>query len=251
VNTPSFQLYQQQFAAYLRNPRLSAPPAGADKKRMRVYAEIVFNNIHASVSACFPVSQKVLGKRAWHKLIRGFFTEHASNTPIFREIPAQFLQYLDSRHDIPAYLPALAHYEWVELAVASHPAQLPELLNPIDGNLLQTEFMVNPTLQCLSYHYAVHRIAPRRKPKQPLPAPVHLLVYRNLACAVKFVEVNAITANLILLLEAKPSTGQAAILQLAQEIGHPEPATLVQFGAALLQDLLDQAVLLPSYAMVL
>ena len=70
---------------------------------MAVYREIVFNNIFGSVSACFPVCKSILGARAWRKLVREFFAQHQATTPIFREIPQQFLQFLKTTKNLPDY----------------------------------------------------------------------------------------------------------------------------------------------------
>lgn len=86
---------------------------------MAVNKEIVFNNLFESISACFPVAQKVLGKRAWLNLTRGFLREHCANTPIFREIPEEFLGYLNTQANLPLYPSSLCHFEWVKLFVAS------------------------------------------------------------------------------------------------------------------------------------
>ncbi len=239
---PSFQAYQQQFTAYVRNPSVNKPPAGAALKRMRVYADIVFNNIEASVATCYPVCKQVLGKRAWKKLVRGFFSEHASNTPIFREIPAQFLSYINQQPQLPAYLAQLAHYEWVELSVSMFPAIVHELGS--EANLLLDYPVINPTAVCLSYDYPVHQISPRIKPSQALAEPIHLLVFRNVLHTVKFVEMNAVTANLIQRLMSKPQTGQGALEQLADEMGFAEYAPIVKFGAQILEDLKQQGVIL-------
>lgn len=239
---PSFQAYQQQFTAYIRNPTVHKPPVGAALKRMRVYADIVFNNIEASVATCYPVSKMVLGQRAWKKLVRGFFSEHASNTPIFREIPAQFLNYINQQSQLPAYLGQLAHYEWVELSVSMFPATVHELGS--EANLLLDYPVINPTAVCLSYDYPVHQISPRIKPSQALAEPIHLLVYRNTQHTVKFVEMNVVTANLIQRLMAKPQTGQSALQQLAAELGFVEHAPVLNFGAQILEDLKQQGAIL-------
>ena len=96
-DTPYFQRYQQAFTAYIRDPLQQPRPAGVAAKRMNVYKEIVFNNLFESVSACFPVAQKVLGKRAWLALVRRFFRDHSANSPIFRQIPEEFVIYLKKK----------------------------------------------------------------------------------------------------------------------------------------------------------
>ena len=239
---PSFQAYQQAFTGYLRNPKQKMP-TGVTTERMQVYAEIVFNNLFESVSACYPMSHKVLGKRAWKKLVRGFFSDYQSETPIFREIPEQFLNYLNTRSDLPPYLPSLAHYEWVELAVST--MQVSDLadVNP-HGDLLGNRPVLNPTLALLHYDYPVQLISPRIKPAEPLASPVHLLVYRNVAFEVKFIETNPITARLLALLQTGEHTGHTALVLIATELQHLEPEAVINFGAQILQDMQAQGVIL-------
>jgi uncharacterized protein len=244
---PGFQAYQRAFTDYVRDPKQKMPK-GVVARRMKVYAEIVFNNLFESVSVCYPVSSKVLGKRAWKKLVRGFFSDYQSDTPIFREIPEQFLHYLNSpelnvQDDLPPYLASLAHYEWVELAVST--MQVPDLaeVNP-QGDLLANQSVLNPALEILSYDYPVQLISPRIKPSTPLANPVHLLVYRNAEFQVKFIETNPVTARLLALLQTGEHTGQTALEIIAEELQHPEPQVIVSFGVQILQDLQAQGVIL-------
>ena len=72
---PSFQRYQLAFTARLRDPENQPPLTGVPDERMAVYEEIVFNNLFESVSACFPVASKVLGKRKWLKLNQAFMRD--------------------------------------------------------------------------------------------------------------------------------------------------------------------------------
>lgn len=241
VPMPDFQAYQQTFTGYIRNPKQKIPK-GVNARRMQVYAEIVFNNLFESVSACYPVSRKVLGKRAWQKLVRDFFSDHQSATPIFREIPAQFLHYLNTRNDLPPYFTSLAHYEWIELAVST--MQVPDLAAINSGDLLEGRPVLNPALELLSYDYPVQLISPRIKPTQPLETPVHLLVYRDAEFQVRFIETNPITTRLLMSLQTGEHAGRAALVLLAKELQHPDPQVIINFGAQILQDLQVQGVIL-------
>ena len=105
-----FQHYQLAFTAHIRDPSANKKPARVQNTRMAIYREIVFNNIFSSVSACFPVCKSMMGARAWRKLVRAFFANHQATSPIFREIPQQFLQYINTKIDLPIYFQSLAHY---------------------------------------------------------------------------------------------------------------------------------------------
>lgn len=243
---PSFQRYQLAFTAHLRDPLNQPAPTGVPAERIAVYDEIVFNNLFESVSACFPVASAVLGKRKWLKLTQSFMREHSASSPLFRKIPEQFLQFLAHSDacqiEFPPYLNQLCHYEWIELHVASMPASEDRRNITVNGDLKSSVPVFNPTMQLLDYDYAVHKISPRKKPKHTQNT--QLLVYRNAQYEVKFVEINAVTYNLIALMQSQHVTGENALLLLAQQLGHPQPEIIMQFGMAILNDLRAQDIII-------
>lgn len=241
---PEFQRYQHAFCAYARNPRENSRPEGVNAKRIGIYADLLRNNIDNTLSSCFPVSRKVLGMRCWNRMVRNFFAQHRCNTPLFRQIPEEFLQWLSAgRHDLPPYLPQLAHYEWVELAVAVSD-EVPPIEWDETGDLLVGQPVLNPALMLLSYDWPVQKISPRHKPTQPLSDPVWLLVYRDAADEVRFIELNPVSAQLIQLLQANAYSGHDALVSIAQTLQHPEPEQVLAFGSALLADLREKEVIL-------
>lgn len=245
VAIPAFQQYQLAFTAHIRNPSQNKKPDRVNAKRMRVYTEIVFNNLESSVAACFPVCKKVLGISAWTKLVRQFFTSHQSTTPIFREIPQQFLSYLATVSDVPVYLQDLAHYEWVELAIATMQAELTTHDYDAEGDLLDHALIFNPAMMLLAYDYPVQLISPKFKPKQALPEPVNLLVFRDADDEVKFMELNAVTASMLQSLAAGEQTARHW-LQVYAELSGQDVEMLINFGLSILQDLRAQGVILGS-----
>jgi len=246
---PGFQQYQLQFTGHIRDPRGNPRPPKVPAKRMQVYTEIVFNNLQSSVSACFPVAKKVLGARAWKKLIRGFFMHHQCHGPLFRQIPEEFLSYLETAQDyseqtLPPYLKSLAHYEWIELALAVADVSIDMVAVEVEGSLLEGSPVLAPALALLSYNYPVQLISPRFKPKAPLTQPVHLLVFRDAADDVQFIEINQVTARLLAILQTETVTGRQALEKIAAEMAHPDPKVIIQFGQSVLEDLKAQGVIL-------
>lgn len=235
---PGFLQYQYAFAAHIRDPRQAKRPAGVNARRMRVYNELLFNNIESFLLACFPVLRSMLGRRRWTRLARAFFAQHRSRTPYFRQIPDEFLQFLQNtgqpQGGYPDYLLELAHYEWVELAlsVSNRDEQVP----PYDasGDLIDGRPLLNPVLANLSYRYPVHRIRPRAKAE---PVPTYLLVFRDAALQVRFMEQSAVSARLLALLEEGKRTGREAVELLAKELGQANPDRLVEFARGHLEEL--------------
>jgi hypothetical protein len=243
---PEFQRYQLAFTAHIRNPMAHPRPAGVEARRMKIYNELLFNNIEGFLLACFPVLRQVLGARKWAKLVRAFFAAHRSRTPYFRQIPDEFIQFLQNEwtpaDGYPPYLLALAHYEWIELALAVSNRSVERAFDAA-GDLMAGVPLLNPVLANLHYGWPVQRIAPRRKVQ---PAETYLLVFRDADDAVQFSEINAFTARLLTLLEPGALTGRAALERIAIESRHPDPALILQAGGALLGDLRARGAILGS-----
>jgi hypothetical protein len=241
---PEFQRYQIAFTAHIRDPGAHPRPAGVEARRMKLYSELLYNNIEGFLLACFPVMRQVLGARKWAKLVRAFFSTHRSHTPYFRQIPDEFVQFLQNEwtppEGYPPYLLALAHYEWIELVLSVSNRDVGCAFDA-GGDLLDGVPVLNPVLANLHYDWPVHRIAPRRKTH---PAETHLLVFRDPADQVQFSEINAFTARLLALLESGPQSGRGALETISAESRHPDPGLILQAGGALLADLRDRGAIL-------
>jgi hypothetical protein len=214
---------------------------------MNIYNELLFNNIEGFLLSCFPVARRVLGKRAWTRLARAFFAQHRCHSPYFRQIPEEFLAWLQAADDMlaatPDWLIELLHYEWIELALSV--SNLDEgvdrgdpLGDPIDGRPV-----VNPVSATLAYRYPVHRIGARFKPTPEQASPTCFLVFRDAEFQVRFTLTNATTARLVELLRPGTRSGRAALLELAAELRHTDPAALLAFGAGVLADLRAQGMI--------
>jgi len=243
---PEFQRYQLAFTAHIRDPKAHPRPAGVEARRMKIYSELLFNNIEGFLLACFPVLRQVLGARKWAKLVRAFFSAHRSRTPYFRQIPDEFIQFLQNEwtppEGYPPFLLALAHYEWIELVLSVSNRSADRAVDE-SGDLLDGVPLLNPVLANLRYDWPVQRIAPRRKVQA---AETFLLVFRDADDHVQFSEINAFTARLLSLLETGTLTGRAALEQIAAESRHPDPALVIQAGGALLDDLRARGAILGS-----
>lgn len=228
---PEFQRYQFAFASHIRDPKNSRRPAGIEARRMKIYNEIVYNNTESFLLSCFPVLRKMLGKRRWDKLARAFFSTHRSHTPYFRQIPDEFLQFLQDEWDggesYPEFMLELAHYEWIELvlSVSSRDEEIPD--HDDDGDLMNGKPLLNPVLANLAYQWPVHRIRPRVK---ILPGQTYLLVFRDATLELRFMEQSAVAARLLNLLEGGEMTGREAVSQLAMELDMPDATSLEHFA---------------------
>ena len=245
---PAFQQFQRDFGLHLRDPRAVARPDGVSARRAKAYRELLFNNVCGVIDACFPVCREVLGARRWGRLQRNFFAEWRSQSPLFCDLPREFLKWLGEGEvpvALPAWLNELAHYEWAELAVDIMQARDLPVFNA-DGDLLEGKPLVAPAHMLLAYQWPVHRIGADFKPRKP--APVQLVVFRDIAERVQFAEINPVTARLLALLADDNSTGRAACLQVAAELQHPNPQVVVEGGAAMLAELKSWGVIYGAVA---
>jgi hypothetical protein len=85
---------------------------------LAVYQHLLFNNLLGLLSNGFPVCVRLLGEPAWSALVRHYFATHRCQTPLFTELAAEFVQWLQAQPQLPhPALAELAHYEWVETAL--------------------------------------------------------------------------------------------------------------------------------------
>lgn len=235
--------FQAAFAARIRDPRARPRPAGVPARRMRVYEQLLFLNIEGFLLACFPIARRMLGERAWRTLVRRFFVEQRCASPLFRDIPAQFLAWLEPRATAlqphRPWLYEFMHYEWLELAVSTDEAAEADGVDA-QGDLLTQRPVLNPTARIARYRYPVHSMTPVRNSRRryrPDAAGHAYLVYRDRADTVRFIRLNPVTVRLLELLRRYGHwSGHAALLHIAGEL-HLDVETTVAAGRALLEEL--------------
>lgn len=236
---------QMTMARYLRDPETQPPPAGVEERRLKIYRELVYNNIEGFISGGFPVLRSLYEDDDWHGLVRLFIDQHRCHTPYFLEISQEFLKFLmenfQPRPCDPVFVTELAHYEWVELALDVAEEQLPEQRSV--EHPLECIPRLSPLAWVLSYAYPVHRIGPAFRPDSAAE-PTYLAVYRDRDDAVRFIELNAATARLLTLIrDNEDSTAGHLLDTLAQELGL-DAAALRDFGVAQVLEFIDKSVVL-------
>jgi hypothetical protein len=240
---------QASFAAHIRDPQAVAAPQGIEDRRMAIYRDLFFNNICNFLSANFPVLRTLYNDNDWTTLCREFFTEYRCHTPLFPEIPREFLKYLqDTRQqheNDPAFMLELAHYEWVELALSLDETELGECdVNP-DGDLLKGIPVLSPVAWPLSYQYPVHQIRADFQPQSAPDNATHLLVWRQRDYTIKFMELNEVSLMLVQKLKEEADLSGLQLLKtIADTINHPKPEMVLKGGRALLNELKEKQVIL-------
>ncbi len=139
--------------------------------RAEVYRGLVRSNLRAVIRNAFPVTIEIEGDPQFEAQISAFLEAGGPSTSLYRDIPADVVQWaLESA--LP--LADLMHYEWLELVAARHPAELDDL-EPRDSH----EVHLNPTLQFGMYQRQVHLLSAQTPELPTQSAPVIYLVWRR------------------------------------------------------------------------
>ncbi len=246
-----FREIQYQFTRHIRDPENAPAPDGIEDRRMQIYRDLLFNNVEDFLANGFPVLRKILSDEKWQAMVRDYFRDHQARTPLFPKMTQEFLQYLNSEREVHEddypFMNELAHYEWLELAVAIDTRELDNDAVDRDGDLLSANPVLSPLAWPFVYQYPVHRISPDFLPEQPPQQPSYLLVYRDRHDEVGFLELNPVSARLIEILQTDTErSGEAILLGIAEQIQHPEPQIVINGGRDILQDMKEKDIILGS-----
>ena len=249
VELPDFQKKQYAFAAHIRDPEHNPAPDDVEDRRMAIYRELFFNNLHSLLSQTFPVLKKLHDAEKWRAIVRQFMVSHQAQTPYFLEIPQEFLVFLQTAYELQdddfPFLIELAHYEWVELALSVSQETNADVQVDLEGDLLAGIPVKSKLAWTYAYQFPVHRITSKFQPQEPGEQPTFLAVCRKANEDMDFMELNPVTARLLELIESNDSESGRDLLQnLAQEINYPDVEALVTHGASAMEDMRRAEILL-------
>ena len=233
-------------AAHVRDPDAHPGPPGIEARRLKIYSDLVYNNLDSLLAGNFPVIRKTLGDADWQTLVRGFLSRHHSHTPLFTELGREFIAFLESDADIdPArpWLAELAHYEWAELGL-----QLSEALAPPhdpDGDLFDGVPLLSPLAWPLAYLWPVHRIGPDFQPTEPPPEPTLVLLRREADGRIHFSQLSPLLYRLLELIGTNTQrSGRDLLRELADEAGQDNFDDFLHAAMPMIERLHAEGVLL-------
>jgi hypothetical protein len=250
ANLPRFTQAQYEFAAHIRDPKSNPKPKDVEARRMKIYNDLFFNNVEDFISSTYPVIKEITPEKEWLQLIRHYFNNHLSQTPLFPEMPREFLKYLETeRSDFndPPFLTELAHYEWIELALVTSDLDNDINWEQIDthGDLLNGQPVMSPLAWPLTYQYPVQQISSDFIPKEAAEQPVYLLIYRDQEYEIHFIELNPVTALLIQLLnEDNDLTTKQMLEVIVKQLKDSDPDVVLNGGYEIIKDLKNRNVIL-------
>ncbi len=245
-----FKAKQNEFSAYIRDPFNNPRPADVKQERIETYRELFFNNVDSFLSNNFPVLKTILNEQQWFELSQDFFSNHASSSPYFSEIPEEFIDFLQNERknedDLP-FLLELVHYEWVEMALSIAKENIKTNTNDFIENLVQQTIALSPLAWPLAYQFPVQEISPSFLPTKTPEEPTYLLVYRDTGDEVQFMKTPPITFRLLQIIQDNEGIScEDCLKQIVQESAHPEPDTLFASGLLAIKDLAEKNIIIPS-----
>lgn len=252
---PDILVYEQQFVNYIRDP---SPDKLTERlpQKAAIYARLLYSKFDGSLTACFPITRTFLGDESWRQLVRAFIREHRCQSPLYREIPDEFIGFLiksKPQLDLPELIPELAHFEWMELVLETATELRENNQFEESGDALEDIPVLTPVLHLLRYRFPVQTLTignietwrqEETGSQSDNEQPVILAGLRDSNYRIHFIKMNPVTARLIELLQDGFRTGRTALIQLAVELHYPSPENIIPFGEDILDQLVSQQIII-------
>lgn len=231
-------------AAHVRDPGTHPGPPGIEARRLKIYSDLVYNNLDGLLAGNFPVIRKTLGDADWKALVRGFLARHHSHTPLFTELGRELIAFLEAEPDPQRpWLAELAHYEWAELGLQLSEATLPP--HDPDGDLLAGVPLLSPLAWPLAYRWPVNRIGPEFQPADAPAEPTLVLLRRQADGRIHFSALSPLLFRLLELVGGNAGgDGRQLMRQLASEAGQADFDGFLAEATPMLKRLHGEGVLL-------
>ncbi|HIF51415.1 MAG TPA: DUF2063 domain-containing protein [Thiotrichaceae bacterium] len=244
-----FQDVQYVFTQHMRDPENNAAPENIEDRRIKIYRELVYNNIEGFMASSFPILRKIIEDEAWHRMMRDYVCNHQSHTPLFPKMPQEFIHYLEHERvedsaDYP-FLLELAHYEWIETSIAMDSREISFEGIERQGDLLEGIPVLSSLAMPFAYQWPVHMISPDNLPEILPEQATYIVIYRDRQDEVGFIELNTVSAKLFEECSNENTrTGKEILLSIVEQLQHPNPEAVINGGLEIMQDFKSKDIIL-------
>jgi uncharacterized protein len=245
----------------LRGVLLAADPSnadflglGAEPARWRAYRRMVRSRFAETIEHGFERLKGVVGADRFGALLGRFLAEAPPRSPYLRDIPGEFLRFIEKNWSVlsasltlPVYALDLARYEWAELETA----YAFEEVDPLEVAPLhmQRVAVLSPAHRLLELDFPVHRLGTEGDETSMNPGPVSLCLYRDAKThEVTALELTPVTATMLTLMEQRSMALTDVVRNAADSRGLVVDVAFVDALSTLLADLIERGVLLGSLA---
>lgn len=178
---PDLPRFFESMRAYLAQPgpagleRLYAEHPGweAPRERVALYGRFVRHHVVDGLEKLFPLVRRSVGEAAWEELVRGYVATGPARHHELNRVGEHFPAFISDRapeRGLPAWVPALAHFEWTDFAVYASEERVPvtvERLSP------------NPTLAVLRHPWRLCAFVRGGAHGEPPPGEEMALLWRH------------------------------------------------------------------------
>lgn len=246
---PSFKQAQVDFAAHIRDPQNNTPHQDIEDRRMAIYRDLFINSISSLLGSSFPVIKSLYNDEDWKTQVRKFFRKEHNKTPHFPEIPREFVEFLKNNDfdQSKPFLYELAHYEWLELHLEKHNAEVRKSALSDTQDLLDKRPIVSPLVKLQAYQYPVHQIKKTNQPKTPLATPLLMMVWRDTQYQIHFAELKPFSALLLeTLINNQNHTGKEILKALGEQYQQADIDHFIQQGLQTLEKWYQQDIIIAT-----
>jgi hypothetical protein len=185
---------------------VAEPSARLDvQARLGVYANAYVWRLRDVLAEDFPEVARLLGPDRFEEVVREYLRHHPSEHPSVRYVGGELASFLETRCELPAYLPDLARLEWARTEVFDAPDATPvtaaALLGVAPEDWPRLRLRPIPALTLLRTRWPVHEIWDGAQPADPAgpatlaAAPTILRVWRAADYAVFHAAMDARAAD--------------------------------------------------------
>ncbi|WP_257458195.1 HvfC/BufC N-terminal domain-containing protein [Archangium lipolyticum] len=178
---PGLRGFFDSMAEYFADPgpegveRLYGAHPGWDAPRSRVelYGRLVRHHVRSTLEKLYPLTRASVGEERWEELVRAYEARRPARPFEMNRMGEGFPAFLADeveRRGLPAFLPALARFEWTDFAVYASLEPVPEKVERLT---------VNPTLAVLEHPFQLCAYVRDRGQGQPAPEPEMALLWRH------------------------------------------------------------------------
>lgn len=215
---------------------------GGEGWRWLVYRRLVRNRLYETIEHCFGCLFERIGQERSGALVDRFLAERASRSPYLRDVPGEFLEWLEraGKGDLPAYGLDLARFEWAELSAAYTEDEARSILD----FAMELPAALSPAHRLLWLKHPVHRDGELGE-----ETPVVLCVYRDpRSFEVHTLELSPITGALLREFARAERPVVDVVRDVAREYGAIVDSAFVEALSAVIADLIERGVIVGSLA---
>ena len=221
--------------------------AAVGPERFLVYRKLVHNRMRNAITAFVERTTARLGRPRLKADFADWMDQHAARSPYLRDVPAEFVAWVSPRWledpEVPDYIVDLAQHELLEYDIRNdhRGGESPTGLDLA----LDKPLRFDSAARLMRYAYAVHELSADKDDRElPKEVATRLLVYRDAASKVRYLELTPLAHAILVQLMEHHRPVAEGLREACEALGEPLDDDRLSIAATLLADLAERGVLL-------